>query len=75
MSNGERYICEDLLTIRDLVNAFDVTMMTVYNWRKKKKLPYVVIPGEEKPIIRFYPNEVEHWAEVHDKTIKRPWSK
>jgi hypothetical protein len=49
-------------TINDMINAFQVTGMTIHNWRAQRGLPTVVISGDRRPALRFMPSEVAEWA-------------
>ena len=47
-----------LLTTEDLMDFFNVTRNTIYNWRSEG-LPFIKIGRN----IRFDPNDVVEWAE------------
>ena len=60
-----------LLTTRDLEDLFEVTPVTIHNWRKKLGLPCITIPSRSKNAIRFDKAAVLEWAEKQNKTIKK----
>ena len=51
------------LTTKQISKMFAVTTMTIYNWRKSKKMPCNHLEGGEKPPVRFDEGAVMHWAE------------
>lgn len=60
-----------LLTSNDLMVMFDVTLMTIYNWRQRKGLPYTKLAGGKKPPVRYDEGLIRHWASIHGVPIKR----
>ena len=66
----EKNTKNELLTTIDLERMFEVTSMTIYNWRKTKALPEVRIPGHQRDTIRFNKSDVLAWAEKNGVTIK-----
>lgn len=55
-----------LLTVKQLAKQYNVTVMTVHNWRKKG-LPTIVLHGDERPALRFVASDVQLWHEVSQK--------
>ena len=51
------------LTTKQISYMFDVTTMTVYNWRKSKNMPFAHLEGGEKPPVRYDEGAVLHWSE------------
>lgn len=52
----------DLWTVEEVARKFGVTTMTIHNWRNDKGLPSIVIPGTDRPAVRFVPDDVRKWA-------------
>ncbi len=62
----------DLLSIKSAAKFFGVTPMTISNWRKKRGLPFLILPGHkgERAAVRFVKSDLEKWAQnlkVHKK--------
>lgn len=57
------------LTTKQLALMFDVTAMSIYNWRLNRNLPYFHLQGGVKPPVRYDEGLVIHWSEVHNVTI------
>lgn len=57
------------LTTNQLAKMFDVTKMTIYNWREKRNLPCFHLEGGDKPPVRYDEGLVIHWSEIHNVTI------
>jgi len=53
------------LTTKQISMMFDITTMTIYNWRKEKKLPFTHLEGGVKPPVRYDEGAVLYWAEAH----------
>ena len=51
------------LTTKQISYMFDVTTMTVFNWRNSKSLPFHHLEGGEKPPVRYNEGAVLHWSE------------
>jgi hypothetical protein len=66
---GATVVMDDLLTTADLMRMFDICNMTVFNWRKEHGLPFIVIPGHARHIIRYEKNKVLKWASENGKEI------
>lgn len=60
-----------LITERQVARGFGVTLMTVKHWRTAYGLPAYVIPGDERPAVRYDPAHVKHWAKEHGKKYSR----
>jgi hypothetical protein len=59
-----------LLTVQELRLGFgNVTAVTIHSWRHRDKLPTVIIPGKERPSIRFFLPDVQRWAKQTGRTI------
>ena len=52
----------ELLTIKKLCKMFRVSEMTVYTWKRYRGLPFISVPSDARPAIRFLPQEVAAWA-------------
>lgn len=53
-----------ILTTAQVQYMFNVTHMTVYNWRKLRGFPFYTLEGHKKPPVRFDEGLVLDWA-VH----------
>jgi hypothetical protein len=66
-----------LLTHSQVCRMFDVTGMTVYDWRKRLNLPVIVLSGGKRPPVRYDEGVVLAWAALHgrrvEKTDYREW--
>lgn len=51
-----------LWTTTDLCRRFKKEPMTIYLWRRDRKLPAIIIPGSSRPTVRFVPDDVRKWA-------------
>jgi hypothetical protein len=66
------------LTLKNLVQIFDVTPMTIYNWKNgfdKKKvsnLPHYTVPHGFKHRVYFKWNLVKQWAKENEVTVVIP---
>lgn len=60
-----------LLTHNQICRMFDVTGMTVYQWRKRYNLPVVVLAGGKRPPVRYDEGVVKAWAELYGKKIMK----
>ena len=58
-----------VLTSEQVAKMFDVTLMSIYNWRMNRNLPYYHLPGGAKPPVRYDEGLVLHWSEVHNVPI------
>ena len=58
-------------TINDMVERFGVSGMTIHNWRNYRDLPALVIPGSDRPALRFMPSEVIKWAKANDIQMRQ----
>lgn len=54
---------DKVLTTKQISRMFDVTTMTVFNWRKSKNMPCYHLEGGEKPPVRYNEGAVLHWSE------------
>jgi len=59
------------LTTNQVSYMFDVTPMTVYNWRQGRSLPYYHLGGGQKPPVRYNEGLIIHWAECHGIIIMK----
>ena len=57
------------LSIRDVMEMFDVSEMTIASWRKKLDFPTIILPGKKRHTVRFVKSEVIVWAAQHDKSV------
>jgi len=55
-------VLSSFMTGNQMRRLFGRTAMTLYIWRRDKGLPYILIPGEGKPSIRFDLDAVLSWA-------------
>jgi len=66
---------ETTLTTRDLLKAFDITPMTVYNWRcgstRVTPLPYTITQVGARTRIHFNKATVRTWLETNG--MQDPW--
>lgn len=53
---------DNLWTITDVAKYFGKCEMTIRLWRENKELPAITIKGDQRPALRFIPNEVREWA-------------
>lgn len=53
---------KDLVTTGYLLRLFDRAEPTLYLWRRERGLPYIVIPGDDRPVIRYDLRKVIAWA-------------
>ena len=51
------------LTHREVAKGFARSEVTIFNWKKSKGLPYLVLPGTTKDAIRYELDSVVQWAE------------
>jgi hypothetical protein len=58
--NGE--IIPGLVTAKYLSKMFKKTVQVIYDWRNRKGLPFVIIPGDGGDMHRFNLNKVIAWA-------------
>lgn len=58
-----------LLTVHDIMRAFDISHMTVHAWRKKRRFPAIVIRGDGRDSIRFHPKNTIKWAREQREPI------
>lgn len=69
-------LLNNLWTAVDVCNEYGVTAMAVHLWRKRG-LPALAIPGNDRPAIRFVPEDVKAWCKREDihpvsaKTVRR----
>lgn len=50
------------LTVKQVCRMFDVTPMTINNWRRSKAFPYVKCGSGAKPPVRYDEGACLHWA-------------
>lgn len=55
-------------TIQEVSQLFQVSRMTIHNWRATKGFPDVVITGDARPALRFVPKDVLAWAKKNNVT-------
>jgi len=60
-----------LLTHAQVCRMFDVTSMTVYQWRKRFNLPVVILSGGKRPPVRYDEGVAKAWAALYNKKIMR----
>ena len=59
------------LTVKQISRMFDVTVMTIYAWRKKYHLPCYELSGGKHPPVRYDEGLVKEWARLHGKRVMR----
>jgi hypothetical protein len=60
-----------LLTHSQICRMFDVTGMTVYDWRKRLNLPVIVLSGGKRPPVRYDEGVVLAWAALHGRRVEK----
>jgi len=50
------------ITTAQAGRLFHRTEMTIYLWRRDKEMPYIIIPSDQTPAIRFDLDAVLSWA-------------
>lgn len=60
---------EDLMTISDVTEMFDVGQMTIWSWRNTLDMPVIEIPGNKRNNIRFDKPQVIKWAKMNNKEV------
>jgi excisionase family DNA binding protein len=58
---------ENYLTINEVAELLKVSVRTVNNWTKNKKMPYISIEGKKGSPRRFLESEVREWFEGFNK--------
>lgn len=61
----------NLWTTQDLCRLFDCTPQTITNWRNRRNLPAIIIPGGMKPTVRFVPEAILAWAKANQVGVNR----
>lgn len=59
----------DLVATGYLAKLFRRTELTITLWRSNEDLPFVVIPGDDRPAIRFELPLVRDWARQRGKRM------
>ena len=59
----------NFLTIADLTTLFNVTPMTIHNWRRTAGLRAYRLGLGDKPVTLFYKPEVVVWAKQQGKDL------
>jgi hypothetical protein len=55
-------VLDQYVTVGRLCAMFKRSALTIAVWRETKGLPYVEIPGDDRPAIRFDLPDVLKWA-------------
>lgn len=55
-------VLNDLVTEQYVMRLFRVSKPSIYNWRRLYGMPFVEIPGDDRPSIRFRLKAVRAWA-------------
>lgn len=65
---------ESLWTMQDVKDRFNVTAMTVHNWRNRDydPLPVLSLAGSERTVLRFVRRDVEAWATRNKRIRGKP---
>lgn len=58
-----------LLTTPQVQRMFDVTNMTIHNWRNHRGMPYAYLKGGKKPPVRYDEGLLVEWAKLHGQSI------
>lgn len=61
---------DGLLTARDVAGMMGCSTQTIRLWRKHHGLPFVLIPGSDRNVIRFRRHRVQQWAKRVGKTLR-----
>lgn len=67
-----------LLTTKQLAKLFagrkgkGVTPLSITKWRNNRGLPFVILPGDGRPAIRFSAPKVARWARDNGYEFKAP---
>lgn len=59
------------LTVKQVARMFDVTVMTIYAWRKKYNLPCYELSGGKHPPVRYDEGITLEWARLHGKRVMK----
>jgi hypothetical protein len=59
--------CVPVITTSDLQRLFNVTYMTIYNWRRYKALPCITVPCNTVHNVYFHKDAIRKWADDNDK--------
>lgn len=62
-------VLEDLVGVARLELLFHRSGQTIDLWRKQEGLPYVLIPGGDRAVVRFREERVLEWARANGKRI------
>lgn len=51
-------------TTKSVAARFQVTTMTIHNWREDRGLPALIIPPDDggRPAVRYLPQEIRAWS-------------
>lgn len=58
-----------LRTTNQLCAVFNRSWQTINHWRKFEGLPYILVPGDIRPSIRYDWAEVQTWAREKKKEL------
>ena len=58
------------LTTAQLLRMFNVTSMTLYNWRSKRGMPFYHLEGGAKPPVRYDEGMILAWARQNGIAVK-----
>lgn len=64
-----RLVPEGSMTIKQAMDFFGVSRVTIHNWRKQKSLPYEMIPCNDQYSVRFNRSALIDWASARGITI------
>lgn len=62
-------VMKNLVTTHQLARMFRRAPITVMLWKRNEGLPYVSIPGDNRPAIRYDMDQVTAWANRTGKRI------
>ena len=74
MSQDVKAAVESHLNTADLCRVFDCTPMTIYLWRRDKKMPFIKINIGRKNLILYDWGKVKAWADKYGKIIIREFT-
>lgn len=57
-------VLANYITTAQAGRLFHRTDMTIYLWRKNKEMPYIIIPSDQTPAIRFDLEALLVWADA-----------
>ena len=62
-------VLEGYVTTKFLCRLFDRSELTIIYWRRDNGLPYIEIPSDARPTVRFVLKEVLKWGKRNKKQM------